>query len=191
MITAVVPSVLFPQPIFVYSMNNYLILNTIRDDNMYGDLLHYFYVSKEDRYNKSQAVHMVLQAQDKFTYVTKLLPSPSTETTDYSFFVKKFVIFQGTLPQGDVICHWCNLTTNVMFGWRHKRWRHCLKGSYFCQSCFLAWSWTCNKSAFVLSRRRKILCGQRYFIVTFAQKCEYWKKRVAWLAALKFLPRKK
>ena len=99
LITALVPSPIFPQAIYVYSINNLLVLNPDRNDTLYGDLLRYFYVANDYRLNQSQAVYTVLQDGGWFSYVTELLPvanpRPLLNRTDNGFFVKKFVNIHG------------------------------------------------------------------------------------------------
>ena len=90
-----VPSLVFPQTIYVYSINDFLILNSDRNDTLYGELLRYFYVGNDNRFNQSQAVYTVLQDGDGFGYVTEFLPRPILNSTDYGFFVKEFVRIEG------------------------------------------------------------------------------------------------
>ena len=76
-------------------------LNTERNDTLYGDLLRYFYVASHNSYNQSQAVRTVLQDGGWFSYVTELLPWDKSRsllnTTDEGFFVGRFASIQGTL----------------------------------------------------------------------------------------------
>ena len=95
LITAVVPSLVFPQTIYVYSVNESLILSTDRNDTLYGDLLRYFYVANDNRFNQSRAVYTVLEERGSFSSVTELLPRRILNRTDYGFFVKEFVSIEG------------------------------------------------------------------------------------------------
>ncbi|CAB4028479.1 Hypothetical predicted protein [Paramuricea clavata] len=94
-ITAVVPSPIFPQTVYVYSINDFLILNTERNDTLYGELLRYFYVANDKLFNQSQAVYTVLRDGDGFAYVTEFLPRPILNSTNYGFFVKEFASIEG------------------------------------------------------------------------------------------------
>ena len=89
------PSLVFPQTIYVYSVNESLILSTDRNDTLYGDLLRYFYVANDNRFNQSRAVYTVLEERGSFSSVTELLPRPIFNRTDYGFFVKEFVSIEG------------------------------------------------------------------------------------------------
>ena len=93
--TSVVPDPVFPQTIYVYSVSGYLILQTERNDTLYGNLLRYFYVAYDNRYNQSQAVYTVRQDLNGFAYVTKFLPRLILNNTDYGFFVKEFGSVEG------------------------------------------------------------------------------------------------
>jgi hypothetical protein len=90
-----VPSPIFPQTVYVYSINDFLILNTDRNDTLYGELLHYFYVANDKRSNQSQAVYTVLWDGDGFAYVTEFLPRPILNSMDYGFFVREFASTEG------------------------------------------------------------------------------------------------
>ena len=91
MIADVLPSTIYPQAIYVYNKNDYLILNTDRNDTLYGSLQQYFYVANDDRFNQSQAVFMVTKDIDGVTLVTNFLPTTSFSSADNAFFVKRFV----------------------------------------------------------------------------------------------------
>lgn len=93
--TSVVPDPAFPQVMFAYYVNEYLVLETNRNDTRYGDLLRYFYVANDNRFNQSEAVYTTVQSQDGFVYVTEFLPRPILNNTDYGFFVKKFGSIEG------------------------------------------------------------------------------------------------
>lgn len=80
---------------FAYYVNEYLVLETNRNDTRYGDLLRYFYVANDNRFNQSEAVYTTVQNQDGFVYVTEFLPRPILNNTDYGFFVKKFGSIEG------------------------------------------------------------------------------------------------
>jgi hypothetical protein len=95
LITALIPSPVYPQTIYVYSKDGLLIFHTDRNDELYGDLLRYFYVARDNQFNQSQAVHIVLQNQGGFSSVAELLPRPIVNRTDYGFFVKEFVKMEG------------------------------------------------------------------------------------------------
>ena len=94
-LTFATPHDSFSQAIYVYSVHEYLILQTTRNDKLYGNLLRYFYVANDNQFNQSQAVHAVLQDQDGISYVTKFLSRPTLNNTDYVFFVKEFGTIEG------------------------------------------------------------------------------------------------
>ncbi|XP_028394857.1 uncharacterized protein LOC114518999 [Dendronephthya gigantea] len=94
MIADVLPSSVYPQAVYVYNKNDYLILNTDRNDALYGSLQHYFYVANDNStnsLNQSHAVYMMTKDFHGITHVTSLLPRTSFSSADNTFFVKKFV----------------------------------------------------------------------------------------------------
>ena len=97
---SVAPDPEFSQTMYVYSVDEYLLLQTERNDTLYGDLLRYFYVANENRFNQSQAVLMVPQDQDGFVYVTKFIPRSVLNDTEYGFFVKEFGRIEGQYDVG-------------------------------------------------------------------------------------------
>ena len=93
-VAPVIPSKLFPQPIFVYSKYNSIILRKTRDDKLYGALLNYFYAS-ETNHSSSKAMYFSQNVHDLYTYVTEFGSKPTSNAFSNILFVYEFDSVKG------------------------------------------------------------------------------------------------
>ena len=93
-VAPVIPSKLFPQPIFVYSKYNSIILRKTRDDDLYGALLNYFYAS-ETNHSSSKAMYFSQKVHDLYPYVTEFGSKPISNAVSDILFVYEFDSVKG------------------------------------------------------------------------------------------------